>query len=273
MKWKNLNNFELERFVHHGLPFRRMRQIKRRMKKDAQLREEIQLIQQSNQDFLSKFPADVFIPKIIDRYRGDEKEGDVVAPEPARTTRKWLIAVPALAAALVIVILMALPKGADKASMVEDDIILKGQQNMNPSQPRLIVHRKNNSAVEVLHNGSIGRAGDLLQLAYIPSKQPYGIILSIDGSGNVSLHFPLDNTHSTSLAAEKFYLPEAIELDDAPYFERFFFITSQASMDVDYVLSAARKLAEDPVKAKTATLHLPAGFKQVSISIIKERQP
>jgi hypothetical protein len=44
-------------------------------------------------------------------------------------------------------------------------------------------------------------------------------------------------------------------------------------MDVDFILRVARKLAADPLKAKTANLDLPSGYRQVSVSIIKERQP
>ena len=66
-------------------------------------------------------------------------------------------------------------------------------------------------------------------------------------------------------------MPEAIELDNAPGFERFFFVTSDSSLDVEYIMKMARKLASDASRAKTANLDLPEGFKQVSIKIVKER--
>ena len=270
MKWKMANNFEIERYVHRGLPFKRMREIKKQMKKDVRLREEIEKVKKSDRDFKNKFPADLIIPKIIDRYHEQTNGGESKILRSRKVSRKWFFAAPALAVVLLLAIIMRPPKEPVQSSVIQEDIILKGQQNIDFSKPQLIIHRKKNSDVEVLQNGARGRAGDLLQLAYVAAKQSYGVILSIDGNGKVTLHYPLEKNNPTSLTEEKYYLPEAIELDNAPQFERFFFITSNSNLNVETIMQVARKLADDPIKAKKEKLDLPEGFKQVSINIIKE---
>lgn len=64
-------------------------------------------------------------------------------------------------------------------------------------------------------------------------------------------------------------LANAYKLDDAPEFERFFFITSDAEIDVEDILKRAKALANDSHGAKTGNIRLPHSFKQFSILIIK----
>jgi len=96
------------------------------------------------------------------------------------------------------------------------------------------------------------------------------VILSIDGAGTVTLHFPEQAEAETGLEPnKKFNLSQAIELDDAPLFERFFFVTSAAPIDVRDVLKSAADLARDPRRAEVADLTLSPGLRQISFLIWK----
>jgi hypothetical protein len=118
-----------------------------------------------------------------------------------------------------------------------------------------------------------GKARDLLQLAYIAAKESHGVILSIDGNGNVTLHFPDKKNHPTSLEQDKkILLPNAIELDNAPGFERFFFITSGVEINAAEILRKAGTLANNPDRAKKDNMALPESLNQYSIIIIKGEQ-
>jgi len=87
-----------------------------------------------------------------------------------------------------------------------------------------------------LKNGARAKAGDLLQLAYIPAGKTYGVIFSIDGSGIVTLHHPESKGNSSILKQEKKnLLPSSYELDNAPDFERFFFITTMEEIEVQSI--------------------------------------
>jgi hypothetical protein len=61
------------------------------------------------------------------------------------------------------------------------------------------------------------------------------LIASIDGAGVVTLHYPANADApalATALAQKPTSLPQAYVLDDAPQFERFFFITSEDPIEV-----------------------------------------
>jgi len=121
-----------------------------------------------------------------------------------------------------------------------------------------------------LSDGDQARAGDLLQLAYVATEESYGMIFSIDGRGVITLHFPEDKGESTQLELNKqFSLPNAIELDDAPGFERFFFLTSGSPIDVHAVFNAVKDAARDPEQVRQTGLDLPESLKQYSILILK----
>jgi hypothetical protein len=109
----------------------------------------------------------------------------------------------------------------------------------------------------------------VVQVSYVAAGNGYGIILSVDGRGAVTLHAPETGAQSVPLAASGTHaLPRAYELDDAPAFERFILVTSSTPFALDEVLAAARALAASP-QARTAPLPLPEGLTQVSFTLNK----
>jgi len=147
---------------------------------------------------------------------------------------------------------------------------VKGISHIDLTKTQLLVFRKNKEDVEILDSGTLSNKGDLLQLAYVAAHEPYGIILSIDGRGEISLHFPEDKNGSTELLMnKKSLLPHAIELDDAPDFERFFFITSKNKINVQDVLLLVEELAKNPGRLRESELDLAEGMEQYSVLIIK----
>jgi hypothetical protein len=134
--------------------------------------------------------------------------------------------------------------------------------------PHLVVHRKTKDASEILADHAPARRGDVLQLSYVPAGRPHGMVVSIDGRGSVTLHYPTSPRHATTLSREaEVALPSAYELDDAPDFERFFFVTSDQPLDVARVLAAARRLTA--AQPESAPLPLDNTTEQVSVLIRK----
>lgn len=134
--------------------------------------------------------------------------------------------------------------------------------------PRLTAFRKQGDRVERLAPGAAVRAGDLLQLRYSGAGRRHGVIASIDGAGVVTLHFPDAETAATDLPAATSDLPHAYALDDAPRFERFFFLTADQPIDVAGVLAELRVFAGRP-DSDRAPFPLPAQFRQVSLLLHK----
>ena len=71
---------------------------------------------------------------------------------------------------------------------------------------------------------------------------------------------------ATALATKTTALPNAYALDDAPRFERFFFITSDEPIDVAQSLAAMRALGDD---GAAGTLELPSNVRQWSLRLRK----
>jgi anti-sigma-K factor RskA len=273
-----INDYILERYVLGELPGKRAREIKKWLKTDTQLKEKIEEIEKSNREILTQYPPDFVAPKIMSRHNSNTRDEIKEIPRPKPVFfKRILYASPAFAAALVIILILFPLRKREITSPTDhtqpDKILVKGMEEIDMSKPQLLVHRKRNDRIELLKNGARGKAGDLLQLAYIAAKQSHGVILSIDGNGSVTLHFPDKKDKPTSLEQDqKILLPNAIELDNAPGFERFFFITSSVEINTEEILKKAMILANNPARAKKENMDLPENVNQYSIIIIKGDQ-
>jgi hypothetical protein len=147
----------------------------------------------------------------------------------------------------------------------DEQIILKGLD------PYLVLYRREGEVVETLSHGAHAAAGDMLQVGYVAAEARYGAIVSVDGGGTVTLHFPDAETASSKLTAPgEQLLDHSYELDAAPAFERFFFVTAREPIDIKNVMGAAHALARNPAQARTAELKLPPSLKQASLTLVKE---
>jgi hypothetical protein len=120
-----------------------------------------------------------------------------------------------------------------------------------------------------LASGAGAHPRDRLQLSYVPGEARYGVLLSVDGRGGVTLHLPREPGMAAPLGAGEVLLPDAYELDDAPGFERFFFVHAGTPFPVEKVLASARALAADPERSAQAPLALPPELEQVSVFLPK----
>lgn len=136
----------------------------------------------------------------------------------------------------------------------------------------LQLHRLEGTDAVPLRPGDLAQSGDRVQLSYVAQGE-FGVIVSIDGRGAVTLHSP----HGSNRAAELLRggaqpLPQSYELDDAPAFERFIFVTGPSAFDVEMVRKAAEALASDPRRAASGPLDLPAELSQESF-LLRKAQP
>ncbi len=136
---------------------------------------------------------------------------------------------------------------------------------------RLTAYRQAGEKIEKLDEDALVKSGDLIQLRYSAGGAHFGIIASVDGAGVVTLHHPLTESappEATALATKATALPTAYALDDAPGFERFFFLTADQPIDVRGSLDVLRAFAHRADSA-TAWLDLPAGMHQASLRLRK----
>ncbi|MCB9544432.1 MAG: ActD-like protein [Myxococcales bacterium] len=172
-----------------------------------------------------------------------------------RRRATWAVALPLAAAAGAAAVLAIGPAPTLTAATAQD----AGERAKGPLTPGLGIHRQVAAAAgEALADGDGVRAGDVLQLTYAARGAGHGVLFSIDGRGAVTLHFPDEADGDTALPAGQqiVALPHAYQLDDAPRFERFFFITAHHPLDVGELLAEARRLAADDA-AEDAAPALP----------------
>ncbi len=274
MKAKPVRDWELERYLLQELPSRRLQEIAVLLENDPELRKQLVDLIRSNAQILDLYPPKRLVSDIerkIQRKRHDaEKKKVGIFP------KRWLYALPVLASAFFLVFIVLQDRNApfsqDPEEGFHQGIRIKGEEDIDMSQPQIIIYRKLGEQAEIVKDGDSATQGDLLQIAYVPAGMKYGVIFSIDGNGVVTLHHPDHAEGSSDLIPEKkILLDSAYELDDAPQFERFFLVASSERLDVAGILKLAENMADSPDSVRTDELSLPETFTQFSILLNKEK--
>jgi hypothetical protein len=264
---REIPDWQLERYLLGELPEELKEKIEKRLEKDTSLRKRLDALRASNQEILSSYPPELMAGRIEKGYR--ERYGKRRARAPRRPVLKRMVLALSFAAAAVAVLLplrSLLQEGEESGP--EEGLRLKGLE------AHLVVYRKTGGGIERLERGTLTSEGDVIQLSYVAGPANYGVIYSIDGRGTVTLHFPeslRDNAPKLQRRGEV-SLPYAYQLDDAPSFERFFFVTSTDAFPIAEVEKAVNTLASNPVKAQKGRLNLPSRFDQFSIILRKEER-
>jgi hypothetical protein len=94
--------------------------------------------------------------------------------------------------------------------------------------------------------------------------------LSVDGRGTATLHLPHQGNRSVRLENEGAVLLDfALELDDTPRWERFYFVCSNTAFDVAPVFKAAEQIDVERTVDQAERLDLPEGLEQFVVSLEK----
>jgi hypothetical protein len=255
----------LERIALGELPPEELAAARARLAREPEGEARLAALEVENKAILEKLPPAAVAREV--ELRDAVARRKEAARGEARPLRQWAPAF-ALVPALAVVLLVVVRPGS---STTGNGVEVPGPEITRTKGllPQLIVHRQGTPAPERLADGTAAAAGDVVQVAYAAAGHPYGAILSVDGRGTVTLHAPESGGQAVPLAPSGTHaLPRAYELDDAPAFERFIFITSDTPFALDGVLAAARAVATS-ADARTAPLALPEGFSQVSFTLEK----
>ncbi len=246
-------DFLLEKLALGELPPEKEAEILRDLEAEPGGMDRLNHLRTSDREILATHPPEKISAEINRRLALTRSK---TRTRPARS-RAWVLA-PALAAAAAILFLVILPLERGPEVNLQTTRVKGG--------PGLIIYRKVPQGVEELGHGSRVRPGDVLQVSYRATGAADGVIISVDGRGAVTLHFPASPDDPTTLNGEGAQaLPRAYELDDAPDFERFFFVTSDQPIEIEIVLAAGRALGAEV----NNTLTLPDGLRQVDFLLSK----
>jgi len=243
----------LELFALGELPAPEARALEERMRQDAELAARLEALRASDREILARHPPAAVAREV--RRRLD-------TGRPGRWRLPMLLAGPALAGALAVALLVR-PATVEQAG---------GDDRIKGARPQLVALVVRGGRAERLADGALVAPGDAIQLAYAPAGMRYGVIVSIDGRGGVTLHWPEDPREPARLEASgHVVLPHAFQLDDAPGFERFIFVAAATPIDVTRVVEAARAAARSGSSA-AADLDLPRNWIQSRIELRKAQR-
>lgn len=250
----------LEQFRLNELPPAEANRVAQLLRVDRALQERVEALERSDEDIARQYPSDWMARRIRERLPATSM--------PSRWGRQRIrpFVVAAAVAACAVAIAVVRPWSAVPPAANGDRI--KGLQ------PTLALYRRTPRGSETLADGASARAGDLLRVGYISAGRGYGVILSIDGRGVVTLHLPPEGTRAATLrGGGTILLDRAYELDDAPAWERFYFVTADHPFDVPPIVEAARHAVAEDRRAAPEVLPISREFRQSTFSIQKEVQP
>jgi hypothetical protein len=261
----------LERYILGELDKQETQYIEALAAENQVIRKRIKEIQSSDKEILLKYPAEQMALQIHKKLARQ-------LPVKQKNTKIFLfrplpLAGLASACALLLAALFIVPLFFSSESGIfnqaDDTTRVKGA-DMKYDKPLISIFRKNGTQGEKLNDGSTVHEHDRIQVQYFAARDQYGVIFSIDGRGKVSLHFPYQENASTLLTQhKKVFLADSFELDDAPDFERFFFVSSESPLDTAEILSKAGQIAKHSEFARKEYLDLPENLNQTTFTLIK----
>jgi hypothetical protein len=218
-------DWKLERYLTGDLSAAEAADIRAKAKEDGVLCARIEELRRSSAEILSKYPVEEIVPEMLEKTELRKGFGK----------RMYI---PLLAAAVLLVVL--LPLGAPEISSLwkspadvtvqnysEDGTRIKGLE------PRFEIWRKTADSAERLAQKSVARAGDELQIRYAVPEKCFGMIFSLDGRGVITYHLSSQDRAVALAPGKMTALHFAYKLDDAPYFEKFFFVISASAFKVE----------------------------------------
>jgi hypothetical protein len=262
---RGVSDLALEQYALGELPPQEAERVRKALSADEALRARLAALASSDREILAAHPPREMVERIRERMRGAELRA-------RRPSPYFTVALPAAAAVLALLALFALREGAFPflAGAGSEATRLKG------GPAHLTVFRKTEAGAEEVRDGSLVMQRDILQIGYTAGEARYGVIFSVDGRGVLTFHLPRDYRGQPAGAPElekqgQAVLPYAYELDDAPGFERFFFVSARSPFPVRDVERAARALAAHPEEAEKGSLRLPPGLVVQSLDVKKPR--
>ena len=246
----------LERYRLNELPLANAAGIAEQLGQDARLRGRLAALEQSDEAL---------------REQIERIEPRLVAQPPPGRRLAVVWAIPAVIVLVSVAIALVARTDAPVVPSPSGDRV-KGSGGRG--RPALALYRRTADGSERLADGAVAHTGDLIRVGYRAGGRAYGTIVSIDGSGSVTMHLPPAGNRAAALKGDAtVLLDQAYELDAAPRWERFYFIAGDTPFDVAPVVQAARDAARTHTRVPAAGLALPRGLEQSSFTLQKESTP
>lgn len=236
-----LPELKLERYLLGELSADEANMIRSAIDRDPVVRARLATLEASNAELLHLHPVGPFVAAV-------ERKLSKPARGKNEGRRTWVLAPAALAAAALFFVLRPGPTSDFKWSAAESEAV-RGDRFKGDGSEIVVFLKEGGDASRRLAQGERARSGDVVQVAYRGIGKSFGVIISLDGRGQVTRHFPLNGEAASRLRSGGLVpLESAYRLDDAPRAERFFLVTSKDAFPVASVLEAARRPGLDPLR-------------------------
>ena len=238
-------DWKLERFLTGDLPEEEMNKLRELEANDAVFANRVKMLREDNKAILSKLPFETLAANLGTGAAGNAAK--IAAKNAGRFTLVKFAAAAMFVFAIALVAFFAQRETSVMNERVGSDVAtVNGSQNTQVAlaenesdtrikglDARMEVWKKTSAGIVQLNDlDSVGE-GDEIQLRYAVPEKCFGLLFSMDGNGALTLHMG-DGVKAIELAPGKMNsLPFAYKLDDAPYFEKFFFVTSPKEFAVE----------------------------------------
>lgn len=246
--------------------------------KDAlgdRLESELNARRQDDQQTLQRHPPARIAAQIEARINV-QAEAEASASQPSKRAATWPMwtiagAVGAVAVAALVLVWNTNPPQTSPA--IEGDRIAQAAPSDTvriKGDPHIVLQRsRKGGGADPLAAGDTVKPGDLLLVALRPANAVHGVLVSVDGAGEVTLHFPTTPEEHSALPLGAEATLHGFELDDAPGFERFLFVTADSPLDVAGLVQATRTLGAQG-NAREAKLPVPDGARVTELLLERD---
>ena len=253
-------DWKLERYLTGDLPESEMREIREMEATDEIFAGRVKMLREDNRAILKKMPFERLSEKMEAREfstgRGAGLSGASLSGaglSGAGNVVNFKFVKLATAAALVLaVVSVALfsqreigpaqsTSGGEVMDVAMADAALTGDNAFGEAldtrikglDARMEVWKKTGDSAVQMSNLDEAREGDEIQLRYAVPEKCFGMLLSLDGNGTITMHMGEGNNAIELAPGKMTTLPFAYKLDNAPKFEKFFLLTSRNAFSVE----------------------------------------
>ena len=252
-------DWKLERFLTGDLPENEMNELRELETSDEVFANRVKMLREDNKAILNKLPFETLAAKIDAVDAGavtetaDAANLDCANSGAAKNAPRFTLVKFAAAAVLVLAVALVaffaqsetVVTGGENAggdiarnaqSVPQTQVALvetNSDTRIKGMDARMEVWKKTPAGIVQLNDLDEVSEGDEIQLRYAVPEKCFGLLFSMDGNGALTLHMG-DGEKAVELTPGKMNsLPFAYKLDNAPYFEKFFFVTSSKEFAVE----------------------------------------
>lgn len=223
----------LERYILNEVSEEEKSIIETALKENPETAKRIQKIKQSNTEILKDYTPEYFLNVLGNRTNSDTEIAKSRSHKLFSMKNYKIFAAFSTAVLIIFASLffMLNPLGINPGETNIETTRIKG------SKQKLFIYRKTDEGSQLLKSGDTASEGDIIQVAYYTRENKYGAIVSIDGNKNITLHYPAELSAKPSLKVNiSVPLENSYQLDNAPDYEIFYFITSNKPINLNYII-------------------------------------